>query len=131
MNKISTKKRRFQKGIIAMAVMAAVSFFSFSCEAKIMRVSAYCPCKICCGKWAGNGHTASGHAIKKGDRFVAAPKNYPFGTKLVVPGYNGNRPVSVEDRGGAIKGDRLDVYFDDHKTALDWGVKYLEIKEIK
>ncbi|GAH06555.1 unnamed protein product, partial [marine sediment metagenome] len=26
-------------------------------------VTAYCPCKICCGKWA-DGYTASGHKLQ-------------------------------------------------------------------
>lgn len=29
--------------------------------------------------------------------------------------------------GGAIKGNRIDVYFDDHSEALDFGVQYKEI----
>jgi len=93
------------------------------------RVTAYCPCEKCCGKWS-DGQTASGYWIQDGDRFVAAPKHIPFGTKLIVPGYNDNKPVEVKDRGGAITVQRLDVYFDDHQTALNWGVKYLKIRTI-
>jgi len=73
------------------------------------RVTAYCPCEKCCGKFA-DGITASGHVIKPGDKFVAAPKSIPFGTVLDVPGYG---IVKVEDRGGAIKDGRLDVFFGD------------------
>ena len=82
----------------------------------------------CCGKYA-DGITASGHKIRPGDAFVAAPKNIPFGTLLIVPGYNGGKPVKVLDRGGAIKGNKLDVFFDDaegktgHQRALEWGVR--------
>jgi len=94
-----------------------------------MRVTAYCPCKICCGKWSRKGLTASGHKIKNGDRFVAAPKYIPFGTMVDVHGYGF---VSVLDRGGAIhnrgKYPRLDTYFNTHKEALGWGVKYLDVK---
>lgn len=93
-----------------------------------VQVTAYCPCKKCCGKWA-DGQTASGYWIQPGDRFVAAPKHIPFGTKLIVPGYNNDQPVEVKDRGGAITVQRLDVFFDTHQEALNWGVKYLEIKQ--
>ena len=92
-----------------------------------MKVTAYCPCEKCCGKWA-DGITASGHKIQPGDAFVAADKRYPFGTKVIVPGYENNQPVKVLDRGGAIKGNRIDVFFSTHQEALEWGVKKLQIE---
>jgi 3D (Asp-Asp-Asp) domain-containing protein len=36
--------------------------------------------------------------------------------------------VKVEDVGGAIKDNKLDLYFDSHKTALTWGVRYVDVK---
>lgn len=90
------------------------------------RVTAYCSCEKCCGKWA-DGITACGHKIQPGERFCAAPNKIPFGTILDIPGY-GKAPVL--DRGGAIKGKRLDIYFDTHQEALNWGVKHLEIKQL-
>jgi 3D (Asp-Asp-Asp) domain-containing protein len=92
-----------------------------------MRVTAYCPCERCCGRWA-DGYTANGHEIQEGDCFVAADKKYRFGTEMIVPGYNDGRAIRVLDRGGVIKGDRLDVFFPSHKQATHWGVKYLDVK---
>ena len=92
-----------------------------------MRVTAYCPCRKCCGKYS-DGVTACGHKIQPGDTFVAADKRYPFGTEMLIPGYSNNQPVQVLDRGAAIKGNRLDVFFATHQEALEWGVKYLEVK---
>ena len=92
-----------------------------------MRVTAYCPCSKCCGQYA-DGVTASGHKIQPGDTFLAADKRYPFGTEMIVPGYNEDQPVKVLDRGGAIKGNRLDVFFHTHQQALEWGVKHLAVK---
>jgi len=92
-----------------------------------MRVTAYCACEQCCGEYA-DGQTASGHNIQPGDAFVAADKQYPFGTKMVIEGYNNDQPVKVLDRGGAIKANRLDVFFDMHQEALKWGVKYIDVK---
>jgi len=89
------------------------------------KVTAYCPCRKCCGRFS-DGVTASGYVIRQGDRFVAAPCEIPFDTKLNIPGYG---EVFVLDRGGKIKDKRLDVYFDDHKTALEWGIKYLDISK--
>ena len=92
-----------------------------------MRVTAYCPCPKCCGRFS-DGITACAHKIKPGDTFVAADQMYPFGTEMIVPGYNNARPVKVLDRGGAIKGNRLDVFFHSHQQALNWGVRYIDVK---
>lgn len=92
-----------------------------------MRVTAYCPCPICCGEYS-DGITACGHKIQPGDTFVAADKRYSFYTEMLIPGYSNSRPVKVLDRGGAIKGNRLDVFYATHQEALQWGVKYLDVK---
>jgi len=93
------------------------------CVSIWMRVTAYCPCEKCCGEWS-DGVTASGHKIRRGDRFVASGPEYKFGTMVEVPGYG---KVPVLDRGGAIKGNRLDVFFPTHQEALEWGVKQLVV----
>jgi 3D (Asp-Asp-Asp) domain-containing protein len=92
-----------------------------------MRVTAYCPCPKCCGEYSG-GPTACGHEIRPGDAFAAADKKYGFGTEMLIDGYNNGKPVKVLDRGGAIQGDRLDVFFHSHEEALEWGVKYIDVK---
>jgi 3D (Asp-Asp-Asp) domain-containing protein len=62
-----------------------------------------------------------------GGRFVAADTNVlPFNTKLMIPGYDG-AAVEVIDRGGAIKGNKLDVYFPTHEEALQWGRQQLDV----
>jgi len=92
----------------------------------LMEVTAYCPCKKCCGK--ETGITASGRLISHNHgRFVAADTSVlPFGSKLVIPGY-GNGPVEVIDRGGAIKGNKLDVFFPTHEEARQWGRRWVEV----
>ena len=90
----------------------------------MMRVTAYCPCSRCCGKFS-DGITASGYRIQPGDKFCAAPESFQFGTMLDVPGYG---IVPVLDRGGVITAGRLDLYFDTHQAALKWGIKYLLIE---
>ena len=92
-----------------------------------MKVTGYCPCSKCCGKHA-DGITANGHIIQPGDTFVAADKRYSFGTEMVIEGYNNGQPVKVLDRGGAIKGNKLDAFFHTHQEALEWGVRYIDVK---
>lgn len=91
-----------------------------------MRVTAYCTCPICCGKHS-DGRTADMHKIRQGDVFVAADKRHSFGTEMIIPGYNQDRPVVVKDRGRLIKGNRLDVFYNDHKVAKKWGTRYLDV----
>lgn len=92
-----------------------------------MRVTAYCACESCCGEYA-DGITACGHEIVPRDAFAAADRRYSFGTEMVVAGYNNGEPIRVLDRGGAIRGDRLDLFFHSHEAALQWGVKYVDVK---
>ncbi len=90
-------------------------------------VTAYCPCELCCGEYA-DGLTASGRLAE--GFLVAAPLDMPFGTLLRIPGYNNGDPVPVLDRGGAIKGNRLDLLFPTHIKALRWGRQYLKIERL-
>ncbi len=88
-------------------------------------VTAYCPKECCCGEWA-DGYFANGEPV--GGLAIAAPKSIPFDTVLFVPGYG---TATVKDRGGSIKGNKLDVYFPTHQEALDWGVQYLTVLEME
>lgn len=92
-----------------------------------MRITAYCPCQKCCGSYA-DGITASGHKIENGDTFVAADRRYKLGTEMIIPEYNNSSKVKVLDRGGAIKNNRLDVFFNTHQQALEWGVRYIDVE---
>lgn len=57
---------------------------------------------------------------------AADTRYYPFGTEMHIPGYGWGR---VEDRGGAIKGpDRIDLYFDSHSEALQWGRRKVKVE---
>jgi len=92
------------------------------------RVTAYTPGPESCGQWA-DGITASGS--RADHPLVAAPPRFPFGTLVRVPGYAGGRWVKVEDRGGAIRGNRLDVLFTGPNAlarARAWGVRWIPFR---
>lgn len=84
------------------------------------KITAYCSCSKCCGKTTGI--TASGTTATAG-RTVAASSQFAFGTKLNIGGHI----YTVEDRGGAINGNRIDIFVSSHAEALQWGVKYLPV----
>lgn len=96
-----------------------------------LQVTAYCPCKKCCGPGA-KGLTASGRSIRYNDgQFVAADTRVlKFGTKLIIPGYANETPVPVIDRGGAIKGYHIDLFFPTHEQAKQWGVKWMQVQVV-
>lgn len=97
----------------------------------LMNTSGYCPCSRCCGPNA-HGITASGRPVSANSgRFAAADRAIPFGAMLSIPGYHGGRAVPVLDRGGAIKGNRLDLFFPSHRAALRWGRRQVAVTIIK
>ena len=76
----------------------------------------------------GYGVTASG-AYAKAWYTVAAGKGYPIGTIIYIP-YFANKPNGgwfvVQDRGGAIKNNKLDVYMDTYNECIQFGRRNLE-----
>ena len=97
---------------------------STNTQGQIYKVTAYCACAKCCGKT--NGITAMGTKATEG-RTVAASSKFAFGTKLNINGH----VYTVEDRGGAITGNKIDVYLNSHAAALAWGVRYLPVSVVK
>ena len=96
---------------------------------KTMNTSAYTAST--CGKSpnsAGYGRTASG-AKASSWYTVAAGKSYPIGTVIYIP-YFKNKPNGgwfvVQDRGGAITNNRIDVYMGTYNECISFGRKNLE-----
>ena len=89
------------------------------------KITAYCPCSKCCGK--ANGITASGTKVKEGRTIAVDPKIIPLGSKVELNG----KTYVAEDVGGAIKGNSIDLYFNSHSEANNWGVKYKNVYLIK
>ena len=81
-------------------------------------VTAYCPCEKCCGEYA-NGYTATGEKATQGVTIATDPDVIPMGTEVEIDGHI----YIAQDVGGAISGNRIDLYFDSHEDALQWGVQ--------
>ena len=96
---------------------------SSSTGGTVYKITAYCPCSKCCGK--STGRTASGTKATAG-RTVAASSKFAFGTKLNIGGH----VYTVEDRGGAVKGNKIDIFVNSHAEALQWGVRYLNVSVV-
>ena len=92
------------------------------------KLTAYCPCEKCCGIWASNRpddvvYGAIGEELKEGYSIAVDPTVIPYGTEVIING----KTYKAQDCGGAIKGNRIDVYINNHNDALEFGVKYAEV----
>ena len=85
------------------------------------KLTAYCNCSICCGKWSGGG-TASGTTPTPGRTIAMA--GVPFGTKLSING----QIYTVEDRGTAY--GHVDIFMGSHSQALSFGMKYADVYQV-
>lgn len=95
--------------------------------------TAYCPCEKCCGVWAENRpngivYTASGAIAQEGVTIAADWDVYPPGTVLQIEGLG---EYIVQDRGGAIKEQKVDIYFESHEAALQFGRQEVRIRVVK
>ena len=88
----------------------------------VVIATAYCACPACCAPYA-DGITAMGTVATEG-RTIAGPPEWPLGSVVVMDG----KRYIVEDRGGAIQGDRIDVYFESHDDALQFGRRRVEVE---
>jgi 3D (Asp-Asp-Asp) domain-containing protein len=90
------------------------------------KVTHYCPCEKCCGK--SDGITATGTYATPGRTLAVDPSVIPYGSKVILRYEDGTVDDYIaEDRGGAIKGNRVDVFMGQHRAALHAGVRYAEV----
>ncbi|MGN0451459.1 MAG: 3D domain-containing protein [Acutalibacteraceae bacterium] len=75
----------------------------------------YCPCMQCCGKT--DGITATGTQATAGRTIAVDPAVIPYGTEVVINGHT----YVAEDCGGAINGYDIDIFFNTHDEALQFG----------
>ena len=144
--------RRTRRGVWACVPVALMALASGCAQlgpirgrepiVRTLQTTGYCACGDCCG-WHRNwlfqkvyssgprkgepkkvGITASGTQARRGT-IAADTSRYPFGTVMYIGDYGYGR---VEDRGGAIKGDHIDLFFRTHGQALEWGKRTVPVK---
>ena len=116
-----TVETEIDKGVDTNQAVQPVSLGNF-------KLTAYCSCSLCCGKWANNRpngivYGAIGEELKEGYSIAVDPSVIPYRTEVIINGHI----YKAQDCGGAIKGNRIDVYFEDHDDALEFGVQYAEV----
>jgi len=93
-----------------------------------MLLTHYCSCLLCTGKDPGHplsGVTAAGTRVKRGT--VACPKDMRLGQLLIIDG----SWYTCLDRGGAIKGNKIDVFVPSHAEAIRRGIRLVEVEVVR
>ena len=86
------------------------------------RLTAYCPCSRCCGKT--DGITSTGTTATEGRTIAVDPRVIPYGSIVTIYFADGmSHTYTAEDCGGAIRENRIDVFFADHQAAREFGVQ--------
>ena len=93
------------------------------CETLVhVKITHYCECEVCCGKHS-DGITASGTEAKAGRTIAVDPEMIPLGSEVIIDGES----YIAEDTGGAINGNRIDVYCETHEEAISRGIVYRDV----
>ncbi len=93
-----------------------------------VKVTYYCGCVKCCGKWSNGSEQESygalGTKLTPYYSIAVAPEVIPLGT--IVTDSKGNK-YKAEDTGSAIKGNKIDIYTGNHEEAKKLGTKEIEL----
>jgi 3D (Asp-Asp-Asp) domain-containing protein len=81
----------------------------------VFEITHYCKCTRCCGK--NDGITATGTQATAGRTIAVDPEVIPLGTEVIIDGQS----YIAEDTGGAIKGNKIDIFCDSHEEAINRG----------
>lgn len=80
----------------------------------------------CCGKLPTDpsyGKTATGTRATAGRTVAVDPNIVPYGTEVIL----GGKTYIAEDTGSAIKGKKIDIYFNSHSEAEQYGRRKVEV----
>lgn len=83
-------------------------------------ISFYCSCEICNGTWT-NQPCANGEPLQDGVTCAVDPNVIPLNSYIEIDGIGVRK---AQDTGSYIKGNRIDVFLDDHNKCLEYGRKY-------
>jgi 3D (Asp-Asp-Asp) domain-containing protein len=89
-----------------------------------LNASAYTAAADECGK--NDGITASGLKVKESET-IACPPQFPLGTKIKIYGLG---TYMCQDRGGAIKGNHVDIYMETKAQAFSFGRRNFEAEVV-
>lgn len=96
-------------------------------------LTAYCSCEICCGEYAVGRpvdeygkqivYGATGERLYQGVSIAVDPGVIPYGSSVVIE----ENVYKAHDCGGAIDGNKIDVYFENHTDAVAFGKRWSDV----
>lgn len=94
----------------------------------VFKVTHYCGCSKCCGKYSGGSESvaygASGKRLEALVSVAVDPSVISLGT--VLHDAEG-KLYRAEDTGSGIKGNRIDLFVGNHQEALNMGVREMKL----
>lgn len=68
--------------------------------------------------------TATGTVPTPGRTIAVDPDVIPYGSEVIINGHT----YIAEDTGGYIVGNHIDIVFNSHQEALEFGIQYAEVE---
>lgn len=87
----------------------------------MFRTTGYCPCYQCSEGWGRR--TSTGATARSSHTIAVDPRVIPYGSKVMVNGV----VYTAEDRGGGVKGNHIDIFFDSHSQTRQHGSRSAEV----
>lgn len=130
-------KRKIITGLTTVALLIAQfpmcaeesEYINFYPDAEVFEATAYCGFEGCSESWGTM--TATGVTAKEGRTIAVDPKVIPLGSTVMI--WCDDEPLGIfqaEDTGGAIKGNIIDIYFDNHSSCTNFGRRKIVIKVV-
>lgn len=85
--------------------------------------------KVGATAYYGDTITSTGVKPVVGRTIAVDPKVIPYGTKVYIPQLD--KVFIAEDCGGAIKGNRIDIFMNSYDECMNWGYKEITIIILK
>ena len=92
----------------------------------VFEITAYCACESCC-PGTSDGLTSTETIATEGRTIAVDPNVIPLGSIVEINGVS----YVAEDIGGAIKNNRIDIFFNSHDDAREFGRQYLDVHIIR
>ena len=110
-------------------VVDSVDYAKLNGQAVLFTCTAYCPCQKCCGQYSpevtgGEAHTATGTVPMAGRTIAVDPSVIPYGSEVSIEGMG---TYIAEDCGGKVNNNHIDIFFNTHEEALQFGTKRLYV----
>jgi len=87
----------------------------------IFKTTGYCPCYQCSEGWGR--HTCTGAIARSGHTIAVDPRVIPYGSQVIINGVQ----YTAEDRGGAVRGNHIDIFYDTHAQTRQHGMRNAEV----